>query len=116
MPERERPLWSFLTNHAQVLTCVARDPGIRLREIGDTIGITERAAHRIVTELAVAGYLSRERRGRRTHYTVQSHLPLPDPLARGQRVGDLLEILTERADEKAATAGVLADGELLPGA
>jgi DNA-binding Lrp family transcriptional regulator len=95
MAELGRPPWSFLTNHAQVLTCVARDPGIRLREIGDTVGITERAVHRIVVELVTAGYLARERRGRRSHYTVQSHLPLPDPLARGQKVGDLLEVLAE---------------------
>jgi DNA-binding MarR family transcriptional regulator len=85
--------WSFLTNHAQVLLCIANDPAIRLREIGETVGITERAAHRIVGELADAGYISRERRGRRNHYTVQPHLPLPDPLTRGQRVGDLLAVL-----------------------
>jgi hypothetical protein len=100
-----RPPWSFLTNHAQVLACIARDPGIRLREIGDTIGITERAVHRIVDELDAAGYLARERRGRRSHYTVRSHVPLPDPLARGQKVGDLLRILTEGADEKARDGG-----------
>jgi hypothetical protein len=98
MTERQRPPWSFLTNHAQVLACIARDPAIRLREIGDSVGITERAVHRIVGELATAGYLARERRGRRSHYTIQSHLPLPDPLARGQKVGDLLRILTEPAD------------------
>jgi uncharacterized membrane protein len=97
MPERERPQWSFLTNHAQVLACIARDPGVRLREIGDSVGITERAVHRIVAELSTAGYLSRERRGRRSHYTIQTHLPLPDPLARGQKVGDLLRVLTEPA-------------------
>jgi uncharacterized membrane protein len=97
MPERERPQWSFLTNHAQVLACIARDPGVRLREIGDSVGITERAVHRIVAELSAAGYLSRERRGRRSHYTIQTHLPLPDPLARGQKVGDLLRVLTEPA-------------------
>jgi predicted transcriptional regulator len=95
MPEAERPPWSFLTNHAQVLACIAADPAIRLREIGDRVGITERAAHRIVTELADAGYLARERRGRRNHYTIQTHLPLPDPLARGQKVDDLLRILTD---------------------
>jgi hypothetical protein len=95
--ERERPPWSFLTNHAQVLACIARDPAIRLREIGESVGITERAVHRIVGELASAGYLARERRGRRSHYTIQSHLPLPDPLARGQKVGDLLKILTDSA-------------------
>jgi predicted ArsR family transcriptional regulator len=85
--------WSFLTNHAQVLLCISRDPGVRLREIGDTVGITERAAHRIVSELTAAGYISRKRNGRRNHYTIQSHLRLPDPLAREQRIGDLLAIL-----------------------
>lgn len=85
--------WSFLTNHARVLVSIANDPGIRLREIGDAVGITERAAHRIVGELTDAGYLSRMRVGRRNHYTIESHLPLPDPLARGQRVGDLLAVL-----------------------
>ena len=66
---------------------------MRLREIGARVGITERAAHNIVVELEAAGYLTRRREGRRNHYTVNSHLPLPDPLAGGQRVKDLLEIL-----------------------
>jgi predicted transcriptional regulator len=87
------PTWSFLTNHALVLLCIAQDPGIRLREIGEAAGITERAAHRIVVELANAGYISRTRNGRRNHYTIQAHLPLPDPLAREQKLGDLLAIL-----------------------
>jgi hypothetical protein len=87
------PSWSFLTNHAQVLLCIAHDSGIRLREIGEAVGITERAAHRIVVELADAGYISRTRNGRRNHYTIQSHLPLPDPLPREQKLGDLLAIL-----------------------
>jgi MarR family len=88
--------WTFLSNHAQVLLCIAHDPGIRLRDIGDQAGITERAAHRIVGELAGAGYLSRERRGRRNHYTIHTHLPLPDPLAREQNLGDLLAILARQ--------------------
>ena len=92
MATNEPTAWSFLTNHAQVLVCIAHDPGIRLREIGDRVGITERAAHRIVVELATAGYVSRERHGRRNHYTIQSHLPLPDPLGRGRKVSDLLSI------------------------
>lgn len=86
--------WTFLTNHAQVLVCIARDSGIRLRDIGERVGITERAAHRIVVELADAGYISRERNGRRNHYTINSHFPLPDPIAREQNVGELLAILT----------------------
>ena len=93
MSRNEAPSWSFLTNHAQVLLCIAHDPGIRLREIGEAIGITERAAHRIVVELAEGGYISRKRNGRRNHYTIKSHLPLPDPLAREQKIGDLLAIL-----------------------
>ena len=92
--DQDRPSsWSFLTNHAQVLICLAEDPDIRLREVGDAVGITERAAHRIVSDLIAAGYVSRARNGRRNRYTVQHHLPLPDPLARGQKVGDFLEIV-----------------------
>jgi DNA-binding IclR family transcriptional regulator len=96
MAEPATPGWTFLTNHAQVLVCIARDPGVRLRDIGERVGITERAAHRIVAELVDAGYLTRERNGRRNHYTVNAHLPLPDALAREQNVGQLLEILTSR--------------------
>ena len=88
------PGWTFLTNHAQVLVCIARDAGIRLRDIGERVGITERAAHRIVVELADAGYITRERNGRRNHYTINAHFPLPDPVAREQNVGELLAILT----------------------
>jgi uncharacterized membrane protein len=86
--------WTFLSTHGQVLLCIREDAGIRLREIGDRVGITERAAHRIVGELADAGYITRERRGRRNHYTIASHLPLPDRLARDRSLGDLLRVLT----------------------
>ena len=92
MTLNQPPAWSFLTNHAQVLVCIARDPGSRLRDIGQTVGITERAAHRIVGDLASAGYISRERHGRRNRYTIEPNLPLPDPLARGRKVSDLLSI------------------------
>ena len=93
MGQGATPAWSFLTNHAQVLLCIARDPGTRLREIGTEVGITERAAHRIVVELAEAGYISRTRIGRRNQYTIQSHLPLPDRLAREHNLGELLAVL-----------------------
>jgi|SRR5438270_9396752 len=93
MGQDGKPTWSFLTNHAQVLLCIAHDPGVRLRDIGATVGITERAAHRIVAELAAAGYILRTRRGRRNHYTIQSDLPLPDPLAREQKIGNLMAVL-----------------------
>lgn len=101
----DAPNWSFLTNHAQVLICIAQDPGIRLREIGATIGITERAAHRIVGELVDAGYISRERNGRRNQYTVRTDLPIPDPPARRQSVGDLLSILAGRESSEARAHG-----------
>jgi DNA-binding Lrp family transcriptional regulator len=87
------PRWDFLTNHAHVLVCVARDPGIRLRDIAAAVGITERAAHRIVSELVEEGYLVRERQGRRNRYQVKTKLPLPHPLAEEREVGDLLEVL-----------------------
>jgi hypothetical protein len=102
--------WTFLSNHAQVLLCIAHDPGIRLRDIGDQVGITERAVHRIVGELADAGYLSRERLGRRNRYTIASHLPLPDPLAGNQSIGDLLHILTRNG----ADAGLRAQNRPTP--
>jgi DNA-binding MarR family transcriptional regulator len=85
--------WDFLTNHAHVLTCVAHDPGIRLRDVAAAVGITERAAHRIVSELVDEGYLLRERHGRRNQYTVVTELPLRHPLVQEREVGDLLEVL-----------------------
>ena len=87
------PPWDFLTNHAHVLVCVARDPGVRLRDIATAVGITERAAHRIVSKLVYEGYVVRERQGRRNRYQVKAKLPLPHPLAEEHEVGDLLEVL-----------------------
>jgi DNA-binding IclR family transcriptional regulator len=90
------PAWTFLTNHAQVLVCIANDSGIRLRDIGDRVAITERAAHRIVTELAAAGYITRMRNGRRNSYTINAAAPLPDPVAREQNIGQLLTLLAQK--------------------
>jgi len=86
--------WTFLTNHAQVLVCISGDPGIRLRDIGDRVGITERAAHRIVGQLSEAGYITRRRNGRRNQYSVNPEARLPDPIARERSVGELVEVLT----------------------
>lgn len=91
--------WSFLTNHARVLLCIAEDPTMRLREIGDRVGITERAAHRIVNELVAAGYVSRRRDGRRNRYTVHRDRPVPDQPSRTQPIGELLAILAPTADQ-----------------
>jgi predicted HTH transcriptional regulator len=97
MTGQPTPSWTFLTRHAQILMCIADDPGVRLRDIAAQVGITERAAHRIVGELISDGYLARERHGRRNRYTVRPQLPLPDPVARDQNVGDLLAVLTSRS-------------------
>lgn len=93
--------WDFLTNHAHVLTCIANDPGTRLRDIADAVGITERAAHRIVSELVQEGYVLREREGRRNRYEVVSKLPLRHPLVQQRKVGDLLTVLLGSARRQA---------------
>jgi hypothetical protein len=85
--------WDFLTNHAHVLMCVAHDPGIRLRDIAAAVGITERAAHRIVSQLVEEGYVLRERRGRRNRYEVVAGRPMRHPLVQEREVGELLEVL-----------------------
>jgi uncharacterized membrane protein len=87
--------WDFLTNHAHVLVCVAHDSGIRLRDIAAAVGITERAAHRILSELVEEGYVLRERQGRRNRYQVKPELPLRHPLVQEREVGELLEVLSE---------------------
>jgi DNA-binding Lrp family transcriptional regulator len=91
------PQWAFLTNHGRLLICIANEPGLSLREIGERVGITERAAHRIVGELEASGYLSRTRNGRRNRYELKRHLPIPDPVARDRQVGDLLDVLADHA-------------------
>jgi hypothetical protein len=85
--------WTFLTNHAQVLLSIARDPGIRLRDIADRVGITERSAYGIVLDLAEAGYIVKEKTGRRNRYEIQAHLPLPEPSTRERTVGEVLALL-----------------------
>ena len=68
--------WSFLTNHARALVCIAHDPGVRLRDIAATLGITERGAYSIVTDLADGGYVVKEKDGRRNRYRIQPDRPL----------------------------------------
>ena len=85
--------WSFLTSHARVLMCIARDPGARLRDIAASLGITERSAHGIVAELAEAGYVVKQKDGRRNRYQIQAHLPLPEPASRDRTVGEVLALL-----------------------
>jgi hypothetical protein len=84
---------SFLTNHARVLLCIAHDPGVRLRDIAATVGITERSAFGIVTDLAEAGYVVKQKDGRRNRYQIQAHLPLPEPASQEPAIGDVLALL-----------------------
>jgi predicted transcriptional regulator len=85
--------WSFLTNHARALLCIAADPGVRLRDIATSVGITERRAHAIVTDLVDAGYVVKDRNGRRNQYRIQTDLPLRDPINRQRTIGELLDLL-----------------------
>jgi hypothetical protein len=85
--------FTFLTNHAAVLLCIAADPRIRMRDIAATVGITERAAQRIVADLREAGYVVRRRSGRRNTYTVQTHLPVALPAERDIELQSLLSVL-----------------------
>jgi DNA-binding MarR family transcriptional regulator len=85
--------WTFFTNHAHVLFCLARDPEMRLREVADAVGITERAAQRIVSELSHDGYLQVKREGRRNKYSLVLDSPLRHTVEQGHTVQDLLEFL-----------------------
>ena len=85
--------WSFLTNHARVLLCIARDPGVRLRDIAASLGITERNAFAIVTDLTAAGYLVKQKIGRRNRYQIHAHLTRPESVGQELAIGDVLALL-----------------------
>jgi predicted DNA-binding transcriptional regulator YafY len=85
--------WSFLTRHGQVLLCIAHDPGVRLRDIAASVGITERSAYGIVTDLTAAGYTVKHKDGRRNRYQIQAHLPLPEPASQHLAIGEVLALL-----------------------
>ncbi len=89
--------WNFLTNHARVLLRITQDPGARLRDIAASLGITERSAYSIITDLIDAGYVVKHKDGRRNRYQIQAHLPLPDPVGREPAIGDILAALTDEA-------------------
>ena len=91
--------WSFLTNHARVLLCIAHDPGVRLRDIAARVGVTERTAYGIVTDLTDAGYVIKHKDGRRNRYQIQTHLPLPEIDSRERTIGEILALLTDADDE-----------------
>ena len=94
-----------MTNHARVLLCIAHDPGVRLRDVAASVGITERRTYGIVTDLNAAGYIIKQKDGRRNRYHIQAHLPLPGPASQGPAIGEVLALL----------AGVDEDGQELTG-
>jgi hypothetical protein len=85
--------WSCLTNHASTLLCIAHDPGVRVHEIAVEVDTTERSAHGIVADLVDAGYLVKQRTGRRNRYRIQAHLPLRDSVTRERTIGEMLDLL-----------------------
>ena len=87
--------WSFLTNHARVLVCIAHDPGMRLRDIAGTLHITERRTHTIITDLTDAGYVIKNKDGRRNSYRIQPHLPLPEAITQQRTIGEVLDALVD---------------------
>ena len=91
--QKPEPAWTFLTNHAHVLLCIAREPEVRMRDVAHLVGITERAVQRIVAELEEAGYIERIRQGRRNRYEVRTNLPLRHPIERHERVSSLIKLV-----------------------
>lgn len=94
--------WSFLTNHARALVCIAHDEDLRLRDIADALSLTERAVFGIVADLTEAGYVLKEKEGRRNRYRIQHHLPLRQAIGREPTIGELLELLVDPAATEAA--------------
>lgn len=91
--EDATPEWTFLTNHAHVLVCIAEDEDIRGRDIAERVGITERAAQAIIADLVAEGYVERTKVGRRNRYTVNPDAPLRHPLEQDHSIGELLVTL-----------------------
>lgn len=85
--------WTFLTNHARALLCIARDPGARLRDISADLGITERSAYAIVTDLIEDGYVVKTKDGRRNRYQIRADRLLPEPASRQPTIGEMLNLL-----------------------
>ena len=95
---RDAPGWTFFSNHGHVLVCLAQDADARLRDVAQSVGITERAVQKIVADLEAAGVVARERRGRRNHYRLHTERPLRHPIEAHRTVGALLGVLLERAE------------------
>jgi predicted transcriptional regulator len=96
--ENAHKSWRFLSNHTQVLLCLQRDPNARFRDIAQQVGITERAAQRIVSDLIETGYVESERVGRRNHYRINTDTAMRHPAQEGHEIGELLKLLRPETD------------------
>jgi DeoR/GlpR family transcriptional regulator of sugar metabolism len=90
--------WAFVTNYAHVLACIADSPTVRIRDIAETVGVTERTAAQLVRDLEQAGYLTKSRHGRRNQYEVHDELPLRHPQHRHHTVGELIRFLQDSGE------------------
>lgn len=93
--EPNLPGWTFLSNYSHVLICLSGDPGMRMRDVAQNVGITERAVQRIVSELEAAGALRRTKEGRQNRYEIAMDLPLRHPLEKHRTIGDLLRTIIQ---------------------
>jgi predicted transcriptional regulator len=92
-PKKQGHRWSFLTNHSHVLLCLAKDSTMRIRDIGEAVGITQRAVQKIINDLESEGYIKRKRQGRRNCYKINASLPLRHPVEEHRDIADLIKLI-----------------------
>jgi IclR helix-turn-helix domain len=97
--------WGFLTKHGRALVCIAHDPEVRLRDIATALGITERSAYGIVTDLVEGGYVVKDKDGRRNRYQVQAHLPLREAIGGEPTIGQVLDLLVNTKTSRRSSGG-----------
>jgi DNA-binding transcriptional ArsR family regulator len=98
------PDWGFLTNHARALLYIAHHPDARLRDLAASLDVTERTAYGVVADLTEAGYVIKERHGRRNRYQIQDHLPMRDSISRERTIGEMLDVLVDHKRSRSKTA------------
>jgi predicted transcriptional regulator len=105
---QNEPTWRFLTNHGNTLLYIARDPDARARDIAEHVGITERAAQRIIAELIAEGYIEKTKNGRRNHYTINRHGHLRHPAFQDIEIGAVIDVFHNDHESHAENAGAAA--------
>jgi predicted GNAT family acetyltransferase len=105
--------WAFLTKHARALLCIAHDPRTRLRDLATDLDVTERTAYGIVVDLTAAGYLVKQKDGRRNRYRIQGHLPLREAVGRERTIGEVLDLLVDADRRPRSASAPLSDRHAL---